>query len=116
MHTYVQSFLLVYTTNSPGSDQQYQSHLCCFFYSPTNLKICLKLAVYMSHNQSICVTGGWASSQLLGQKTNLQSVQSKTSKRCHSTPNPTKETQDYWNMLVSTSVPFVLSKRETDGH
>jgi len=44
------------------------------FMAPTNLKICLKLVLYMPHNQSICVTGGCAPSQSLGHKTNLQSV------------------------------------------
>jgi hypothetical protein len=44
----------------------------CFIYGPTNLKICLELALYMPHNQSIYVDGGWATSQLLEQKTNLK--------------------------------------------
>lgn len=67
-------------TQSPGSDLLYQSHLFSFIYGPTNLKNCLKLALYMPQNQSIYVNGGWAPSQLLGQKTIPQSVHSKTPK------------------------------------
>jgi len=101
MHIYVRSFLLVYMKLSHQAlTSNIKATFIASFVALQTWKSLWNLRCTCHITKSMCVIGGWAPSQLLGQKTNLQSVHSKTPKWCHRTPNPTKETQDYWNMLV----------------